>query len=82
VIVIWRPWLLPLTRISHPVPKRRRPARSIFDGFRDFQTETSEFPHCLLFFSIFLKGKFKDCHCLPRFHVCQRLAYTSSKIIL
>ncbi|XP_066508640.1 UBX domain-containing protein 7-like isoform X4 [Hoplias malabaricus] len=23
------------------VPKRRRPARSIFDGFRDFQTETS-----------------------------------------
>lgn len=24
------------------VPKRRRPARSIFDGFRDFQTETSK----------------------------------------
>ncbi|KAL8187681.1 UNVERIFIED_CONTAM: UBX domain-containing protein 7 [Gekko kuhli] len=24
-------------------PKRRRPARSIFDGFRDFQTETSRF---------------------------------------
>lgn len=26
------------------VPKRRRPARSIFDGFRDFQTETSTSP--------------------------------------
>lgn len=26
------------------VPKRRRPARSIFDGFRDFQTETSTPP--------------------------------------
>ncbi|MCJ8745324.1 hypothetical protein PDJAM_G00128880 [Pangasius djambal] len=25
------------------VPKRRRPARSIFDGFRDFQTETKSF---------------------------------------
>lgn len=25
------------------VPKRRRPARSIFDGFRDFQTETSKY---------------------------------------
>lgn len=24
-------------------PKRRRPARSIFDGFRDFQTETSRY---------------------------------------
>lgn len=31
----------------YSVPKRRRPARSIFDGFRDFQTETSEyFPKC------------------------------------
>ena len=28
--------------VKHAVPKRRRPARSIFDGFRDFQTETSE----------------------------------------
>ncbi|TST47711.1 UBX domain-containing protein 7 [Bagarius yarrelli] len=30
------------------VPKRRRPARSIFDGFRDFQTETSKFSEMLL----------------------------------
>lgn len=28
--------------VIRAVPKRRRPARSIFDGFRDFQTETSE----------------------------------------
>lgn len=27
--------------LATAVPKRRRPARSIFDGFRDFQTETS-----------------------------------------
>lgn len=28
---------------SPKAPKRRRPARSIFDGFRDFQTETSRY---------------------------------------
>lgn len=37
------PWFM-LTNvfIIDVVPKRRRPARSIFDGFRDFQTETSK----------------------------------------
>ncbi|KAG8135894.1 putative UBX domain-containing protein [Naja naja] len=30
-------------------PKRRRPARSIFDGFRDFQTETSRYLWIIIF---------------------------------
>lgn len=34
-------------------PKRRRPARSIFDGFRDFQTETSRYLLPVYYLSIF-----------------------------
>lgn len=36
--------LLNVDGFCSAVPKRRRPARSIFDGFRDFQTETSKSP--------------------------------------
>lgn len=46
------PWFM-LTNvfIIDAVPKRRRPARSIFDGFRDFQTETSK---CLYIYYVYI----------------------------
>lgn len=46
------PWFM-LTNvfIIGAVPKRRRPARSIFDGFRDFQTETSK---CLYIYYMYI----------------------------